>query len=115
MTRRRKAGVESEESLLRKTLQLAALTGWLSLHVRPARRLNGSWYTPLQGSGAGYPDLTLVHPARRIVTWAELKSETGGVSADQAVWLEGLRAAGQRAEVWRPESWGEIEALLTGK
>jgi len=45
-------------------VEVARLAGWRTLHIRPARRADGSWRTPIGGDGKGWPDLTLVRPPR---------------------------------------------------
>src|SRR5690606_28778418 len=62
--------------------------GWKVHHTRPARTDKG-WRTPLQGD-AGYPDLTMARRGRVVI--AELKSESGRVTREQAAWLEHLSA-----------------------
>lgn len=68
-------------------------------------------------SVAGFPDLVMVNPLTRRTLFVELKAQNGRVSADQEVWLDGLRIAGQFAEVWRPSDWvsGRILNLLSGR
>ncbi|HZS02229.1 MAG TPA: VRR-NUC domain-containing protein [Chloroflexota bacterium] len=108
----------AEEDLLRHVKSCAAAFGWLVYHTRDSRR-----------SDEGFPDLVLLRPPRLI--FAELKTEQGRVTHDQAMWLatfeelrfEELRArtrgaAGVLCEVyvWRPSAWlrGEIEGVLRG-
>jgi hypothetical protein len=102
----------AEEDLLRHVKSCAAAFGWLVYHTRDSRR-----------SDAGFPDLVLLRPPR--VIFAELKTERGRVTHDQALWLakfEDLRrtrgAPGVSCEVyvWRPSAWlrGEIEGVLRG-
>lgn len=109
-----RASLMSEDDLLEAVLDAARIGGWLVHHCRPARRADGSWSTPLQGS-RGLPDLVLVHPAGRTM-FRELKSERGVVEHDQRRWLDALAAAGADAGVWRPRDWtsGVIEAELLG-
>lgn len=61
-------------------------------------------------SNAGFPDLVIVSPTATV--FAELKTEKGKVTVPQAEWLDTLRASGERAYVWRPKDWPQIEALL---
>ena len=83
----------SEAQFQRAVVALARTRGWYVFHVRDSRR----------GLGAGYPDLTLVHPRTGQLLLAELKSATGRVSPDQHRWLAALRLGGHTAVVWRPE------------
>ena len=59
---------------------------------------------------AGFPDLVIVGPGG--IAFAELKSTSGKVSAAQEEWYLGLRRAGGRAYIWRPEDWPEVQNVL---
>lgn len=102
----------SEDDLKAQVLDLAATYGWLSFHPRPARTQHG-WTTAVEGDGAGFPDLVLVHRHHGVV-FAELKNEAGEVSADQQVWLERLTEAGAEVYVWRPRHFEHIHDVLAG-
>ena len=95
----------SEAAFQSAVVDLALLRGWLAFHVHDARR----------GLGAGYPDLTLVHPRTGEVIWAELKTHKGRVSQQQQRWLDALAAGGHAAHVWRPGHLhtGQIARALT--
>ena len=99
----------SEGELLRQVLELARLRGWLSFHARPGRTAKG-WRTPVQGAGAGFPALVLVRGTTLL--FVELKADRGRLRRNQEVWLNLLRAAGQRVHVWRPSQWSDIEEVL---
>jgi hypothetical protein len=109
----------TEREFTAQVLQLAHIYGWLVAHFRPARRVDGSWRTPLQGDGAGFPDLVLVRgpwgerPAR--VIFAELKAEDGRIGRLQTRWLGALEAvAGVETYVWKPSQLAhEILEVLT--
>jgi hypothetical protein len=89
----------SEKAFLAQVRQLAHLLGWLCYHTHDSRR-----------SQPGFPDLTLVRGSRLL--FAELKTDTGRVTAAQQQWLDALAAAGQEVYVWRPCDWAAIEAAL---
>ena len=94
-------------------LEVAKLAGWRSLHIRPARRSDGSWRTPVAGDGRGWPDLTLVRAPRLV--FAELKSERGKLRPEQSDWLDVLRLLPQaEVFVWTPADWDELVEVLTG-
>lgn len=96
----------SEADLLQRTIDTARYSGWLCAHFRPARTARG-WRTPMQGD-AGLPDLILAR--RGVVIAAELKSERGRLGPGQREWLDAL---GEHGRLWRPDSWPEIQELLT--
>ena len=83
------------------------------MHSRPAKGRDGRWRTALQGH-AGFPDLVLVHKERRLLLFAELKSEKGKVEPEQQAWLEALEAA-HAAVVWRPADLPRIISFLYGR
>jgi hypothetical protein len=108
-----KAIAPSEAAFTATVLELARVLGWRVVHFRPARTARG-WRTPVQGDGAGFPDVVLVKPPR--VIFAELKSDTGTVSPQQRAWLDALgRCPGVEAHVWRPRDLREIEASLRAR
>ena len=120
----------SEKQWQSQVIQAAKAHGWLYYHTYDSRR-----------SKEGFPDLVLVRSPRLI--FAELKTETGEVSAEQQVWLDELRksheitvgefsvacercgelhvgeiaAKADVAEVyvWRPSDWDEVEETLKRK
>ncbi len=102
-----------ESSFQACVLEVAKLAGWRSLHIRPARRADGSWRTPIGGDGKGWPDLTLVRPPR--LAFCELKTERGKIRPEQRDWLDVLRLLPQ-AEVylWTPAEWDSLVEVLTG-
>ncbi|MEM7272708.1 MAG: hypothetical protein AAF547_06485 [Actinomycetota bacterium] len=106
----------SEASLQAAAIDLAAMTGWLCHHTRPARTRDGQWRTPIQGH-KGYPDVTFVRarfPQR--VVFAEFKSQRGRVTDEQRKWGDALEACAGGVviyRVWRPSDWPEIQHLLT--
>lgn len=88
---------------------------WRMAHFRPARTgADGEqWRTPVGYDGAGFPDLVLVHPQRRLVLFRELKAGRGVISDRQADWINDLRAAGADAGVWHPKQWREILDVIS--
>jgi hypothetical protein len=101
----------TEPELLAAVLDLARVFGWRTAHFRAAQTRYG-WRTPVQGDGAGFPDLVVVRGSRVIAI--ELKSDTGKVTAEQRLWLDALTDAGVLTCIWRPEHWrdGTIEHHL---
>jgi hypothetical protein len=59
---------------------------------------------------AGMLDLILIRRPR--IVWAELKSERGKLTVEQAACVAELRACGQEVFVWRPRDWEAIERCL---
>ena len=91
----------TEREFQASVLDLARITGWLAYHTHNSRH-----------SEKGFPDLCLVRA--NVCIMAELKSDTGRVSADQAAWITALDAIpGIIAAVWRPRDWPMVEAMLT--
>jgi hypothetical protein len=90
----------TERDLQTAVLDLCKLLGLRTFHTRTARTADG-WRTPVEGDGAGFPDLVIVGPAG--VLYRELKTDNGPLSPRQRQWLDDLRDAGQDVDVWRPK------------
>jgi hypothetical protein len=102
----------TEREWQRQVTDLAELCGWRWAHWRAARTEPG-WRTPVSGTiGAGFVDLILVHPRRRLVRFIELKSDIGRLSDDQREVHDVLRQAGLDVDVWRPRDWEQVVATL---
>jgi hypothetical protein len=100
----------TEADFLRQVVELAHLLGWRVAHFRPALTARG-WRTPVQGDGAGFPDLVMTRRDRCIA--AELKREQGGhVTDDQRAWLAAFDAAGLETAIWRPSDFDQIAEEL---
>ena len=94
------APVLTEAQFLRQVLQLAAIMRWRAYHPALSK-----W------SERGWPDVALVRPPRLIL--AELKSEKGKVTPQQAEWLADLGACpGVEAYLWRPSDFEAIVEIL---
>ncbi len=95
----------SEAAFQSQLRQLATMLGWKQYH---------GWLSVR--SPTGFPDMLLLRrrpdgSARCVV--AELKSETGKLTAPQAEWLELLGAVpGIEAFVWRPDDLEDIARIL---
>lgn len=100
----------SESAFLEQVIDLARLYRFRVAHFRPAWTGRG-WRTPVQGDGAGFPDLVLVGRGRVIV--AELKRETKRATDEQLAWLAAFADAGVSAFVWTPGQFDEIVRELS--
>lgn len=90
----------SEKEWRQLVVDYAHLMGW---------RVYFTWRSV--HSPAGYPDLTMVRRDRLIV--AELKTETGKLSAEQIRWLTDLDGVpGVETFTWRPSAWVEVRDVL---
>jgi len=108
-------GSISEKAFTHQVITLAKYLGWRTAHFRPGKTQRGRWVTPVQGDGAGFPDLVLAHDKLRQVIFAELKTEIGKLSESQHEWIFVLRECPVRAFIWRPSDINEIEEVLSGK
>ena len=90
----------SERDLKTLVLKAAQQFGWIVYHVPMATMRNGG--------GSGYPDLTLARDGE--VQWMELKTQVGGLTAQQDYWSKVL----PRCHVIRPSDWysGRVAELL---
>jgi hypothetical protein len=108
----------SEQELQTLVIELAKTCGFLVHHqIVPFKVLpNGRHMAIVEpNTDPGMADLVLVHQARGLVIFPELKSERGRLSADQERWRDALLAAGCDWRLWFPHDWDEIEALLKGE
>jgi hypothetical protein len=100
----------SEAAFTAQVIELAQWLGWRVLHVRPARKQDGRWMTPVQGNGVGFPDLLLIRGTRLLVS--ELKAERGRLTPAQQAWLEAFAGAGIETHIWRPAQLEELVEVL---
>ena len=96
----------TENQFQERVITRAMARGWLVHHCRPCQRADGSWHTPVQGH-KGFPDVVLAKPGR--VLFRELKTEVGRLTDQQAHWLDVLGG-----QIWRPNDWDEVEAVIDG-
>ena len=107
----------SEAELQTNVIDAAHKLGWAVVHFRAARVIkNGkvTWRTPVQGDGAGFPDLLMIRTDRGGLV-IELKSDKGNSTSKQLNWLSLFRSVpGFQAYVWRPTDWhsGAIIEML---
>lgn len=94
-------------------VSLARPLGWRVAHFRPARTVHG-WRTAGSYDAAGFPDLVLVHPERRLVLWRELKAEGEPLRPEQKLWRDWLTDAGADWGVWTPRDLPEVAHIITG-
>lgn len=80
-------------------INLARQLGWYVYHTHDSR-----------GSEAGFPDLTLVRD--QVLLFAELKRESGRVTAAQQRVHRLFEGAGHPVLVWRPSDWPAVVETL---
>lgn len=105
----------TEREWTAQVMQLLHTSGWLAVHFRPARRLDGTWRTPLQGDGAGFVDIIAVRGdvSTGRCLFIELKSDHGRLSPLQRRWFDALHSVqAVEAYVWRPGDWDHIVEVL---
>ena len=93
-------------------VDLAHWHGWKVAHFRPARTQHG-WRTAGQYDAKGWPDLVLVNPERGGVLFREVKSDTGRLDDDQALWRNWLVSAGADWGIWQPRDRDTVVAEIT--
>ena len=102
----------SEQDFQQQVTDLAELYSWSWVHFRPAQTAKG-WRTPVSGPlGKGWPDLILVRARDQRVIFAELKTDAGKATADQAATLAFLTESGAEAHLWRPRDFDAIQEVL---
>lgn len=109
----------SERAFQTSVLDLAQRLGWKTAHFHDSRREvtrpSGKRLVIGDKAAAGFPDLVMIRDRRMI--FAELKTETGKLSAAQAEWEQALdffadMTDGVEYFVWRPAHWSLIERVL---
>lgn len=98
----------SEAQFQAIVIRIAMYAGWKHYHA-PDNRPNANGRVQ-QNIVAGFPDLVLVKEDKLI--FAELKKETGILSAAQKDWLARLEKTNVECYVWRPSMIKEITAIL---
>ena len=89
----------TEKRFLAQVRWYARLRGWRTYHTLTSK-----------GSEPGFPDLVLARDGVLLI--AELKTDTGRLTPEQAAWLSSFRACGIAASVWRPADWEVIKNAL---
>lgn len=97
-------GPMGEREWQAEVTRAATTFGWWSYHTHDSRR-----------SPAGLPDLLLVHTARRIVAFRELKTDKGRLTDTQRLIIETLTLAGADVAVWRPRDADAVWTFLAGR
>ena len=103
----------SEKQFQANVVRLAKLHGWMVYHTHDSRH-----------SEPGFPDLVLCRDG--VLIFAELKRQTGRVSAAQREWMQHLSlvagvvgASGVHGAIqvylWKPADWQTIERVLSGR
>ncbi len=103
-----------------KIVEMAHLFGWKVASFRPGGSKKG-FRTPVKYDGKGYVDLTLVHPARGCVIFAEIKRDRGMVmSPEQGDWGEWITQCAVRSgtdairyRLWQPRNGNDIISELS--
>lgn len=94
---------EANEALfLDQVCTIARLQGWLVFHPTPHRVGSAAWRT----DGKGFPDIVLAHHQRGVI-FAELKTNSGKLSASQIDWRHSI-APHAEWYLWRPQ---HLEAI----
>lgn len=87
----------SEKEWQAQVIALARSLGYVTYHTYDSRRCE-----------PGLPDLFLLRMARPRFVAIELKTTRGRITSEQRTWINGLRAAGIDAFVFRPNQWNEL-------
>ena len=90
-------GDASEKDFQTRVMRFAREHGWMVFHPAPSQVRPGVWRT----DGSGFPDLVMAHVWKGVL-FAELKTDTGRMSREQAGWRWRLSAAGASWCLWRP-------------
>ena len=98
----------SERLFQDKVVHIFRMNGWWVFHPTPHLVRGTVW----RSDGAGFPDLVCAHPKRGVL-FAELKTETGKLSAFQERWRDALDPHVEYY-LWRPRDLDTI-AKIAGR
>ena len=100
----------SERLFQESVMKLAKMNQWKIFHASPSQPRPGVW----KSDGKGFPDLVLTstHIPSRGVIFAELKTMSGKLSAEQVEYAQCLINAGIEYHTWRPSDIDKIAARL---
>lgn len=101
----------SEAEFQQQVVDLAHALGWKHLHVRRSIGKGRKWVT---ATNVAWPDLTLWSERQRRLIVAEMKTDPGRVTDDQADTLASLQRAGVETYCWRPKDIDRIARILQG-
>lgn len=101
----------SEEAYQDQLVELAHICGWFALHIRAAKKADGTWYVPVSYDGDGWPDLFMAHP-KGFRFAAEVKDHIRKATAKQLFWLDLLNKAGVPAYLWRPKDFDDAKRVI---
>jgi hypothetical protein len=92
-----------------QVIQLANTCGWDAHHIRPAK-YGATWKTD---GLPGMPDLILIGQRGQGIIWAELKTNTGKLTAIQEARISQLLTNGEEVHIWRPKDLPKIAERLS--
>lgn len=100
----------SEAEFQRQVIEIAIWHGWLIDHTPPMRSAKGAIFT---GGLTGKTDLVLFSLKGKGIIYAELKSETGKLSPNQAVFKNVVINNGGEYHLWKPSDLPAIVERLS--
>lgn len=96
---------QPEKDFQESLIELLALAGWPRELIYHTLRSDGA--------RAGFPDIVAVKPAAGRLLVAELKRDSGRLSADQQRWVDALGEVKHfDVKVWRPRDLDEIARFV---
>ena len=99
----------SERQFQAQVIELARRFDWMVFH--PVTAQKKGVYATFQAGDKGYPDLTLAKAGEGLL-FAELKTDTGKLSAEQLRWAFEIQRAGGEWHLWRPSDMDAIVRRL---
>jgi hypothetical protein len=95
-----------EKDLQALIVRIAKTAGWMVYHTYDSRK-----------SAAGFPDLVLIHTAKKKLFVMELKSKKGAVTDEQAKWIDAFTLVFENghydAKIIRPSDLDYVIKKLT--
>ena len=89
-TNKKRAKVE--DTFKKEIILLGKKTGWIIYSIADSRRVTAK----------GYPDLTIIHPEKKLLMGAELKTNVGKLTREQILWMT-ILSDYYPIHLWRPK------------
>ena len=92
VVRKTKKRAKVEDTFKKEIITIGKEAGWIIYSIPDSR-----WAT-----AKGYPDLTIIHPEKKLLMGAELKTNSGKLTQEQILWMT-IISNYYPIHLWRPK------------